>query len=95
MAGQTSKVSGEKADGAGWAYGLNSAGYKSTAVHFFPAGSRTSVCSAKARIWGRVRTSRGALSPKDRICKGCLGWVEGHPDGGIKYDNFVRNGRTS
>lgn len=86
----TTGVAGEKDPKSGWAIGLTGSGYPTAAYHFYPAGQRSSVCTGKNRRSGRTVTPKGSLKSGVRLCKGCQGWVDGHPDGGLKYDNFAR-----
>lgn len=89
----TLTLAGPKTPGSGWAQALNSAGYVMQSYHYYPKDERGSVCASRLRRH-KLPVPAGQL-PKDvRKCKGCQDWVEGHPDGGVRYTNTHHNRRS-
>lgn len=87
----TERVPGPKDPGSGWAIALNSGGYVTQAYHFYPRTKVRSVCSARyARA--KIQVHESHLPRNARKCRGCVEWVEKHPDGG-RSNNYVKNTR--
>lgn len=84
MADFTRSVPAPTERGSGWSLALSSAGYLSSAMHFYAGTERRSVCQQRLRA-SRVPKPKQQQPQGTRFCQACEKWIVDHPKGGRRH----------